>query len=80
MVQALLHELTVLCGITSTFILGPYFFEEVTFAGVKTFEIRNDQYTTMLQISIISEFLQPNVLNGIVWMQDSASLHATPCV
>lgn len=77
-----LHEakVTVWCGIASTFVLGPYFFEEVTSNGMQTCSITGPRYKTMLQNYVIPELQQRNVVNDIVWMQDGAPPHVATCV
>lgn len=48
-------KVTVYCGIASTFVLGSYFFEQVTSTGMKTRSITRPWYTAILQNYVISE-------------------------
>lgn len=77
-----LHDakVTVWCGISSTFVLGPYFFEEVTTTGVKSCSVTSARYKSMLQNYVIPELQQRNVISDIVWMQDGAPPHIAQCV
>ena len=63
---------TVWCGIAGTFILGPYFFEDVTFSGMQTCYITGTRYKAMLENYVIPEVQQLNVINDIVWIEDGA--------
>lgn len=71
------HEakVTVWFNITSTFLIGPYFFEQFTSTGMKTCSITGVRYTTMLQNYAIPELQQLNVFNDIVWIQDGVPPH-----
>ena len=66
---------TVWCGVAETFILGPYFLEDVTCSGIQTCSITGDRYKPMLENYIITESQQRNVINDIVWLQDGAPPH-----
>ena len=67
--------MTVWCGVAETFILSPYFFNDVTSSVMQTCSITDASYKAMLENYIILEFQQLNVINTeIVWMQDGAPL------
>ncbi|GBM27853.1 hypothetical protein AVEN_66405-1 [Araneus ventricosus] len=80
--SAPLHEVKVIvwCGIGSTFVLCPYFSEDVTSISMKTCSITNSRYTTMLQNYVIPELHKGNVVNDIVCIQDGAPTHVATCV
>lgn len=63
------------CCIASIFVLGPYFFEQVTSKGMKTCFIISVRYTTILQNYQIRELHQRNVVIVIAWMQDGVPSH-----
>ncbi|GFY57098.1 uncharacterized protein TNIN_182441 [Trichonephila inaurata madagascariensis] len=67
-----LHDAKVMawCGIASTIVLDPYFFEKVTPQGFQSCCV-----TAMLQNCVIPELRQRNALHNIVWMQDCALSH-----
>ena len=74
-------KVTVWCGITSTFILGPYFFEETTVDGrVQSCTVTSDRYHNMLTHYVIPELQRRNALSNIVWMQDGAPPHVASSV
>ena len=53
-----LHNEKGLCGITSTFILGPYFFEEVADGDLQTWTVKSARYLDMLTHYAIPELKQ----------------------
>ena len=67
--------MTVWCGITSTFILGPYFFEEVTAGDLQTCTVTSARYLDMLTRYAIPALQRQNALSEVVWMQDGAPPH-----
>lgn len=73
-------KLIVRCAIARKFALGLYLFEQATSTDMKMCSIRHVWYTTILQNYVISEFQQRNIVNGSIWMQDSAPPDATMCV
>lgn len=77
-----LHEakVTVWCGITGSFVIGPYFFEEVTPKGLKTCSITSQRYETMLNNYLIPQLQQRKAIGNIVWMQDGAPPHVSNSV
>ncbi|GFV75722.1 uncharacterized protein TNCV_1756501 [Trichonephila clavipes] len=68
-------KVTVWCGITATFVLGPFFFEETTPTGPATCSVTGSRYAAMLKNYVLPELRRRNALNGIVWMQDGAPPH-----
>ena len=62
-------------GITSTFILVPYFFEEVTDGDLQTYTVTSARYLDTLTHFAIPELQRQNSLSKGVWMQDSAPPH-----
>ena len=70
-------KVTVWYGITATFVLGPFFFEETTPTGPATCSVTGFRYATMLKNYVLPELRRRNTLNDIVWMQDGAPPHIT---
>ncbi|GFU35794.1 uncharacterized protein TNCV_1083571 [Trichonephila clavipes] len=68
-------KVTVWCGITATFVLGPFFFEETTPTGPATCSVTGSRYAAMLKNYVLPELRRRNALNDIVWMQDGAPPH-----
>lgn len=75
--QVSLHpaKITVWCGFTSTFIIGPYFFEEVTPTGFKTCSVNGQRYRDMLTTFVIPELQQRHRVQETIFMQDGAPPH-----
>jgi hypothetical protein len=71
------QKVTVWCGFTSSFILGPYFYEELTPAGFKTCSVNGERYKHMLENFTIPMLQQRNQTNRIIWMQDGATPHVS---
>ena len=69
------EKVTVWCGITSTFILAPYFFEEVTDGDLKTCTVMSVLYLHMLTHYAIPELHRQNALSEVVWIQDGTPPH-----
>ena len=65
-----IHYCVVWCGVTGTFILGPYFFENVTSSDMQTCSITGARYKVMLENYVIPNLQQQNVIDDIVWIQD----------
>lgn len=68
-------KVTAWCGITATFVLGPFFFEETTPTGPATCSVTGLRYAAMLKNYVLPELRRLNALNDIVWMQDGAPPH-----
>ena len=63
------------CGITRSFFLGPYFFEEVPDGDLQTCTVTNACYLDMLTYYAIPELQRQNALSEFVWMQDGDPPH-----
>ena len=68
-------KVTVWCGFTSSFIIGPYFFEENTPTGPKTCSVNAEKYRTMLLNFAIPQLQQRGCLESTIFMQDGAPPH-----
>ena len=68
-------KVTVWCGITSSFILGPYFFEEVTVGDLQMCTVTSAHYLDMLTHHAISELQRQNALSEVVRIQDGIPPH-----
>lgn len=75
-IQQGLHDLkvTVWCGFTSRFIIGPYFFEENAAGETKTVTVNGERYLNMLHDYAIPSLRHQNIEN-IIFMQDGAPPH-----
>lgn len=75
--QVPLHpaKVTVWCGFTATFVIGPYFFEEVTRRGFETCSVTGRRYQDMLTTFVIPELQQHGRLQDTIFMQDGAPPH-----
>ncbi|GFX12557.1 uncharacterized protein TNCV_3156781 [Trichonephila clavipes] len=73
-------KVTVWCGFTATFILGPFFFEETTRNGPLTCTVTARRYKNMLENFVAPERLQHQCLDSINFMQDGAPPHIGLCV
>ena len=59
----------------STFILRPYFFEEVTEGDLQMLTVTSSRYLDMLALYAIPELQRQTALSEVVWMQDGAPPH-----
>ncbi|GFV38715.1 uncharacterized protein TNCV_4420831 [Trichonephila clavipes] len=73
-------KVTVWCGFTATFILGPFFFEETTRNGSVTCTVTARRYKNMLENFVAPQMLQHQCLDSITFMQDGAPPHIGLCV
>jgi hypothetical protein len=73
-------KVTVWCGFTATFILGPFFFEEATCSGPRTCTVTARRYKNMLENFVIPQMQQRRCLDSITFMQDGAPPHIGLCV
>lgn len=73
-------KVTVWRGIAGIVVIGPYFFKEATPTWFVTCSVADSRYTAMLKNYVISELLQWNALNYIVWIQDGAPPHIAKSV
>ncbi|GFV37278.1 uncharacterized protein TNCV_2255801 [Trichonephila clavipes] len=80
--QVSLHspKVTVWCGFSASFILGPYFFEELGAGGPVTCSITGQRYASLLRNKIIPDLQARQCLSRIIFMQDGAPPHITRCV
>ncbi|GFV37595.1 uncharacterized protein TNCV_4982171 [Trichonephila clavipes] len=80
--QVPLHspKVTVWCGFSASFILGPYFFEELVARGPVTCHITGQRYASLLRNKIIPDLQTRQCLSRIMFMQDGAPPHITRCV
>jgi hypothetical protein len=78
-VQEPLHDekVTVWCGFTQDFLLGPFFFEEPTQHGFKTVTVTGERYRRLLEQQVITSLQQRNILGEVVFMQDGAPPHVS---
>ena len=58
-------KVTAFCGITATFVLGPFFFEETTPTDLATCSVAGSRYAAMLKNYIQPELRMRNALNDI---------------
>ncbi|GFU26599.1 uncharacterized protein TNCV_1837271 [Trichonephila clavipes] len=72
-------KVTVWCGFTATFILGPFFFEETTLNGPVTYTVTARRYKNMLENFVAPQMLQHQCLDSITFMQDGAPPHIGLC-
>ncbi|GFW94696.1 uncharacterized protein TNCV_4247361 [Trichonephila clavipes] len=73
-------KVTVWCGFSASFILGPYFFEELGAGGPITCSITGHRYASLLRNKIIPDLQARQCLSRIIFMQDGAPPHITRCV
>ncbi|GFU86746.1 transposable element tc3 transposase [Trichonephila clavipes] len=73
-------KVTVWCGFSTFFILGPYFFEELGAGGPVTCSIAGQRYASLLRNKIIPDLQARPCLSRIIFLQDGAPPHITLCV
>lgn len=75
-IQQGLHDLkvTVWCGFTSRFIIGPYFFEQIENGRTSPVTVTGQRYLNMLRDYAIP-LLQEHDIENIIFMQDGAPPH-----
>jgi hypothetical protein len=75
-IQQGLHDskVTVWCGFTSRFIIGPYFFEQIVDGRTNAVTVNGQRYLNMLRDYAIP-LLQEHDIENIVFMQDGAPPH-----
>ncbi|GFV32431.1 uncharacterized protein TNCV_1677171 [Trichonephila clavipes] len=66
--------------VSASFILGPYFFEELGAGGPVTCSITGQRYASLLGNKIIPDLQARQCLSRIIFMQDGAPPHITRCV
>ncbi|GFW61471.1 uncharacterized protein TNCV_347191 [Trichonephila clavipes] len=62
-------KVTVWCGLTATFILGPFFFEETTRNGPVTCTVMARRYKNMLENFVAPQMLQHQCLDTITFIR-----------
>lgn len=73
------EQVTVWCGITATFIIGPFFFEEITPAGPVTCTVTGKRYEALLRNHVLPALQKRQCVDRTIFMQDGAPPHiATP--
>lgn len=73
-------KVTVWCGFTASFILGPYFFEELSARGPVTCSITGQRYASLLENKIVPDLQARQCLSRTIFMQDGAPPHISRCV
>ncbi|GFX07036.1 uncharacterized protein TNCV_1556391 [Trichonephila clavipes] len=73
-------KVTVWCGFTATFMLGPFFFEDTTCNGPVTCTETARRCKNMLENFVAPQMLQHQCLDSITFMQDGAPPHIGLCV
>lgn len=69
-------RVTVWCGFTAAFILGPFFFEESCPAsGWKTCTVTAERYLTLLRNQVVPALQERHALPSVTFMQDGAPAH-----
>ena len=68
-------KVTVWCGFTAEFIIGPFFFETITPTGPKTCTVNAVRYRDMLTGFVIPQLQQRQCLDQIIFMRDGAPPH-----
>ncbi|GBN35044.1 hypothetical protein AVEN_84179-1 [Araneus ventricosus] len=67
-------NVTVWCGFMATFIIGPYFFEEITANGIQTCYVAGQRYRDTLKDFVIPQLQHRECIQDIIFMQDGALL------
>ncbi|GFV27615.1 transposable element tc3 transposase [Trichonephila clavipes] len=73
-------KVTAWCGFSASFILGPYFFEELGAGGPVICSITGQRYASLLRNKIIPDLQARQCLSRITFMPDGAPPHITRCV
>lgn len=68
-------KVTVWCGFTAEFIVGPFFYENITPTGPVTCSVTGEKYRHMLNSFVIPALQQRQCLGEIIFMQDGAPPH-----
>ncbi|UYV65386.1 hypothetical protein LAZ67_3004168 [Cordylochernes scorpioides] len=72
-----LHQRRVIvwCGFTSSFIIGPFFFEEINGRTFKTASVTGERYVQLLREKVIPILQDRQALSEITFMQDGEPPH-----
>ena len=68
-------QVTDLCGFMATFIIEPFFFEEITAPGIFRCYDTERHHHDMLQMFVVSQLQQRHVLISTIFMQYGAFPH-----
>ncbi|GBN58893.1 hypothetical protein AVEN_84747-1 [Araneus ventricosus] len=68
-------KVTVWCGFTASFIMGPYFFEETGALDPVTITVTGQRYECLLRNHVIPALQQLGYVDRIIFMQDGAPPH-----
>ncbi|GBM11606.1 hypothetical protein AVEN_180153-1 [Araneus ventricosus] len=68
-------KVTICSGFKATFIIEPYFFEEITANRIQTCSVTGQRYRDMLRDFVIPKLQQRGCLQDIIFMQDGAPPH-----
>jgi Helix-turn-helix domain (DUF4817) len=76
-VEKSLHDdyVSVWCGFSADFILGPYFFEEPTLQGFKRVTITGARYLKMLSEFVVPNLADRGVLEDTIFQHDGSPVH-----
>ncbi|GBN56519.1 hypothetical protein AVEN_270774-1 [Araneus ventricosus] len=73
------QTVTVWCGFTAAFIVGPFFLEEIGPSGPVTCTVNGSRYESLLRNQLFPALQQRGCVDSTFFMQDGAPLHiATP--
>ncbi|GFU85802.1 uncharacterized protein TNCV_2036331 [Trichonephila clavipes] len=78
--QVPLHSPKVTVWFSTSFILGPYFFEELGAGGPVTCSITGQRYASLLRNKIIPDLQARLCLSRVIFMQDGTPPHIAHCV
>lgn len=78
-VEKRMHDeyVSVWCGFTTEFIIGPYFYEEPSNNGFSRVTITGSRYLNMLGSFVIPSLIEHGGLERIIYQQDGAPAHIT---
>ncbi|GBL79543.1 hypothetical protein AVEN_18127-1 [Araneus ventricosus] len=69
------QKVTVWCGFSAAFIVGPFFFEEIGLPGPVTCTVNGTRHESLLQNQLIPALQQRGFVGSTIFMQDSAPPH-----
>ncbi|GBO39884.1 hypothetical protein AVEN_501-1 [Araneus ventricosus] len=73
------QKVTVWCGFTAAFIVGPLFFEEIDHSGPETCTVNGTRYESFLHNQLVPALQQRGCVDSKIFMQDGALPYiATP--
>ncbi|GBM93967.1 hypothetical protein AVEN_106933-1 [Araneus ventricosus] len=74
------QKVTVWCGFTAAFIVGPFFFEEIDPSGPVTCTVNGTHYESLLRNQLIPALQQRGCVDSTIFMQDGAPPHIATSV